>query len=161
MVSDSMGFDATETSFIPLRSCRLAQKPLAIRSSIRAVVVEERVIGFCDSQDSIQPCNFMNNSPQGMNLIPLDSCHRAQKPQCVGFRIHCVPVVDCGSCGTGVRMLRDVRKRVSRRLQTEAKCREPTRHYARLESVMAITRFQTGVSWHFRFFKDKVLKIEL
>jgi len=30
-----------------------------------------------------------------------------------------------------------------------------------LESVMAITRFQTGVSWHFSSFKDDVLKIEL
>ena len=26
---------------------------------------------------------------------------------------------------------------------------------------MAITRFQTGVSWHFRSFNDDVLKIEL
>ena len=52
-------------------------------------------------------------------------------------------------------------KCVSRRVQVEAKCRETTRHYARLESVMAITRFQTGVSWHFRSFKDDVLKIEL
>ena len=50
---------------------------------------------------------------------------------------------------------------VSRRVQFKAKCRETTRHYARLESVMAITRFQTGVSWHFRSFKDLVLQIEL
>jgi len=28
-------------------------------------------------------------------------------------------------------------------------------------SVMAIARIQTGVSWHFRSFKDDVLKIEL
>ena len=28
-------------------------------------------------------------------------------------------------------------------------------------SVMAITRIQTGVSWHFRSFQDDVLKIEL
>jgi len=27
-------------------------------------------------------------------------------------------------------------------------------------SVMAITPFQTGVSWHFRSFKENVLKIE-
>jgi len=27
-------------------------------------------------------------------------------------------------------------------------------------SVMAITRFQGGVSWHFHSFKDDVLKIE-
>jgi len=52
-------------------------------------------------------------------------------------------------------------KSVSRRVQFKAKCRETTRHYARLESVMAITRFQTGVSWHFHSFKDVVLKIEL
>ena len=50
---------------------------------------------------------------------------------------------------------------VSRRVQFKAKCPETTRHYARLESVMAITRFQTGVSWHFRSFKDLILKIEL
>ena len=52
-------------------------------------------------------------------------------------------------------------KSLSRRIQFEAKCRETTRHYARLESVMAITRFQMGVSWHFRSFKDVILKIEL
>jgi len=54
-----------------------------------------------------------------------------------------------------------VMKTVSRRIQFEAKCRDTTRHYARLESVMVITRFQTAVSWHFRSFKDSVLKIEL
>ena len=50
---------------------------------------------------------------------------------------------------------------VSHRAQFKAKCQETTRHYARLESVMAMTRFQTGVSWHFRSFNDVVLKIEL
>jgi len=29
------------------------------------------------------------------------------------------------------------------------------------ETVIAITRFHTGVSWHFRSLKDQVLKIEL
>ena len=38
-VSDFMSFDATETSFIPLRSWRRAQQPPAIRSRIGAVVV--------------------------------------------------------------------------------------------------------------------------
>jgi len=52
-------------------------------------------------------------------------------------------------------------KSVSRRVQFEAMCRETSRNYARLESVMAMTRFQTGVSWHFRSFKDDVVKIEL
>ena len=52
-------------------------------------------------------------------------------------------------------------KSMSHRVQFEAKCRETTRNYARLESVMAITRFQTGVSCHFCSFKDDVLKIEL
>jgi len=52
-------------------------------------------------------------------------------------------------------------KTVSRHVQFEAKCRETTRHYTRLESIMAITRFQIGVSWHFRSFKDDVWKIEL
>jgi len=32
---------------------------------------------------------------------------------------------------------------------------------ARLDSVLAITRFHNGVSWHFRFEKDEVLKIVL
>jgi len=36
----------------------------------------------------------------------------------------------------------------------------PRNHHA-IESVMAIMRCQTGVSWHFRSFKDDVLKIEL
>jgi len=58
-------------------------------------------------------------------------------------------------------MLSVVMKRVSRRVQFEAQCRETTRHDARLVSIMAITRFQTGVSWHFHSFKDGVLKIEL
>jgi len=96
-----------------------------------------------------------------MNLIPLDSWHRAQEPPSVGFRIGCLAVVECCSCGPGVCMLSVVMKRVSRRVQFEAKSRETTRHYARLESIMAITHFQTGVSWHFRSFKDDVLKIEL
>jgi len=48
-------------------------------------------------------------------------------------------------------------KSVSRRVQFEA--RVPRNHQA-LECVMAITRFQTGVSWHFRSLKDEVLKIE-
>jgi len=30
-----------------------------------------------------------------------------------------------------------------------------------VETVIGITRFQTGVSWHFRSLKDLVLKIEL
>jgi len=51
------------------------------------------------------------------------------------------------------------------RFASKAKCRETTTatgmHYARLKSVLAITHFQTGVSWHFHLFKDQVLKIEL
>jgi len=112
------------------------------------------------STPPIQPCN-LNNIPLGMNLIPLDSWHRAQEPPGVGFRIDCLAVVECCSGGPGVWMLSVVMKRVSRRVQFEAKCRKTTRHYARLESIMAITRFQTGVSWHFHSFKDDVLKIEL
>ena len=30
-----------------------------------------------------------------------------------------------------------------------------------LETVIDITRFQSGVSWHFRSLKDQVLKIDL
>jgi len=71
MVSDFMGSDATETSFIPLRSWRRAPQPPAIRSRIGAVVVEESVIEFWDCQDSIQPCNFMNRNRGGMNLTSL------------------------------------------------------------------------------------------
>ena len=81
----------------------------------------------------------------------------------MGFRIDCLVVVECCSCDPGLRgwMLSVVMKRVSGRVQFEAKCQETTRHYARPESIMVITRFQTGVSWHFRSFKDDVLKIEL
>jgi len=50
---------------------------------------------------------------------------------------------------------------VSSQVQFEGKCRETSRHYARLESILAITRFQARVSWHFRLFKDNVLTIEL
>jgi len=39
-----------------------------------------------------------------MNLIPLDSWHRAQEPPGVGFRIDCLAVVECCSCGPGVWM---------------------------------------------------------
>jgi len=41
MVSDFMGSDATETTFIPLRSWRRAQQSPAIRTRIGPVVVEE------------------------------------------------------------------------------------------------------------------------
>ena len=40
-----------------------------------------------------------------MNLIPLDSCCRAQEPPCVRFRIDGVAVVECGSCGPREWML--------------------------------------------------------
>jgi len=71
IVSDFMSSDATETSFIPLRSWRRAQQPPAIRSRIGAVVVEGSVIELWDRQDSIQPCNFMNRNRGGMNLTSL------------------------------------------------------------------------------------------
>jgi len=92
------------------------------------VVVEGFVIKVWNRQDSIQPCNFMNNSLLGMNPIPLDSWHRAQEAPCVGFRIDSVAVVECWSCGPGVWMLRVEMKRVSRCVQFEAKCRETTMH---------------------------------
>jgi len=84
----------------------------------------------------LQPCNFMNNSPLGMNLIQLDSWHRAQEHACVGFRIDCMAVVECCSCGPVVCMLSVVMKRMCRvasslRLSAE---KPPG-------SVMAITRF--------------------
>jgi len=49
-VSDFLSFDATETSFIPLRSWRRVQPPPGIRSRIGAVVVEESAIEFWDRQ---------------------------------------------------------------------------------------------------------------
>ena len=58
-------------------------------------------------------------------------------------------------------MLIVVMKRVSRWVQFEAQCQETTRHYVRLESVMAITHFQSEVSWHFCSLKADILKIEL
>ena len=54
----------------------------------------------------------MNNILLGMNLIPLDSWHRAQEPPGVRFRIDCLAVVECCSCGPGVWMLYIVMKRV-------------------------------------------------
>ena len=45
-VSDFMGFDATETALIPLRRWRQAQQFPAIRSRVRAVVVEGSGIEF-------------------------------------------------------------------------------------------------------------------
>jgi len=38
---------------------------------------------------------------------------------------------------------------------------EKPQHLVVVETVIAITRFQTRVSWHFRSLKDQVLKIEL
>jgi len=43
--------------------------------------------------------------------MPLDSWHQAQEPPGVGFRIDCLAVVHCGSCGPGVGMLSVVMKR--------------------------------------------------
>jgi len=63
-----------------------------------------------------------------MNLIPLDSWHRAQEPPGVGFRIDYVAVMECCRCGSGVWILSVVMKRVLRRVLFEAKCRETTRH---------------------------------
>jgi len=56
----------------------------------------------------------MNNIPLGMNLIPLDSWHRAQEPPSVRFSIEYLAVVECCSCGLGVWMLSVVMKRVCR-----------------------------------------------
>ena len=48
MISDFRGFDATETSFIPLRSWRRAQQPTGIRFRIGVVAVERSAIEFWD-----------------------------------------------------------------------------------------------------------------
>jgi len=52
-VSDLMSSDATETSFIPLGSCRRAQQSPVIRFRIGEVVVEESAIEFGDRQHHI------------------------------------------------------------------------------------------------------------
>jgi len=92
MVSDFMGSDATETAFIPLRSCRQAQQFPTIRSRIGALVVEEAVIEFWDCQDSIQPCNFMNKDRGGMDCTPLGSWRRAQRSPAIRSRVGSVVV---------------------------------------------------------------------
>jgi len=51
-VSDFLSSDATETSLIPLRSWRRAQRSPAIRIRIGAVVVEESAIEFWDRQST-------------------------------------------------------------------------------------------------------------
>ena len=51
-VGEFMNHDTTETSFIPLHSCRRAQRSSCIRMRIGAVVVEESPIGLCDCQGS-------------------------------------------------------------------------------------------------------------
>jgi len=49
-VSDFMGLDATEMSFIPLRSWRRAQQSPAVRSRIGPAVVEESDIELWERQ---------------------------------------------------------------------------------------------------------------
>jgi len=44
------------------------------------------------------------------------------------------------------------------RVASKAKCRDFT---TALESVIGMTHFRTGVSWHFHSVKDQGLKIEL
>jgi len=56
-----MSSDATETSFIPLRSWRRAQQPPAIRSRIGAVVVEESAIEFWERQSTTYKDNPHNS----------------------------------------------------------------------------------------------------
>jgi len=55
-----MGFDATETPFIPLRSWRQDQQPPAIGSRIGQALVEESAIGFWDRQGT-----YKDNSHKG------------------------------------------------------------------------------------------------
>jgi len=107
-----MSFGVTETYLILPRSWRRAEQCSAVGSRIGPAVMEESAIEFWDSQHTIQYCNFMNNIPLVMNLIPLDSWHRAQEPPGVRFRIDCLGVVECCSCGTGVWILSVVMKRV-------------------------------------------------
>jgi len=59
-VSDFLSIDVTETYLRPPCSWHRAQKPSAIGSRIRSVVVEGSTIEFWDCQHTIQHCNFMN-----------------------------------------------------------------------------------------------------
>jgi len=52
-VSNFLSFDATEMSFIPLRSWHRAQQPPVIRFRFRGVAVEESAIEFWDHQGII------------------------------------------------------------------------------------------------------------
>jgi len=62
-VSDFMSFDATETSFIPLRSWRQYQQPPAIGSRIGQAGVEESAIEFWDPQGT-----YKDNSYKGQRF---------------------------------------------------------------------------------------------
>jgi len=58
--SDLLSFDATQASFIPLRSWRRAQQPPAIRFRIGALAVEGSAIEFWDCQGT-----YKDNSHKG------------------------------------------------------------------------------------------------
>jgi len=62
-VSDFLSCDATETSFIPLRSRRRAQQPPAIGSRIGQPVVEESAIEVWDRQGT-----YKDNSHKGQRF---------------------------------------------------------------------------------------------
>jgi len=98
----------------------LASSPTTSRNQIQVRPsgcggICNRVLGLPASYP-IQPCNFMNNSPLGMNLIPLYSWRQAQEPPGVGIRIHCTAMVECFSWRPGVWIFRlgVVMKRVCR-----------------------------------------------
>jgi len=82
-----MGFDATETSFIPLGSWRQDQQPPAIGSRIGQAVVEGSAIELWDRQYTIQHCNLINKGRGGEELIPLGSWRCGQQPPVIRSRI--------------------------------------------------------------------------
>jgi len=161
-----MSFNATETYHIPPRGWRPAQQPPAIRSRIGQPVVEKSAIKFCHLHA------IHNDNSQKDELFPEFWCH-SDTLYTAGY-LASSPGTSwswiqhwLSGCGGGLQLWPgsvDIEccdeKRVSRHVQFEAKCREPTSAYSTLESVMTITHFQSGVSWHFRLFKDDVLNIE-
>ena len=95
--SNFMGFDATGTYHLPLRSWRQAQQFPANRIEIGGSVVEISAIEQnMASLRSDTPCtedsDFMGFDPTGTYLIPLRSRFQAQQYPSIRYRIRAVAV---------------------------------------------------------------------
>jgi len=93
-VSDFLGFNATGTYLIPLRSWHRAQQPPAIGSRIGAMVVEKSAIEFWDRQGIYivkttltRVSDFLSIDATETYLIPLRSWRRARQSPAIGFTI--------------------------------------------------------------------------